>query len=152
MAARMAELDPVHGEGYADRAEQLVRQIEARLPSWRQTVAPVLSYGLVVHTKQWEYLADWLGLQIIGAIEHRPGIVASPRHVSDLINAARQRGRVIVIAATWNHLDASRNAAERMSAPLVVLPAAVGASEGAESYLAMFETICGRLAAAAGSP
>ena len=87
---------------------------------------PTQEHRIVVYHKDWEYLEAWAGLNIIGAIEHRPGISPSPRHVEGVVKRGRILGNVIVIAAPWNHIDAARKVADRMGAPLVVLPAAVG--------------------------
>ncbi|MBD3336090.1 MAG: zinc ABC transporter substrate-binding protein [Candidatus Eisenbacteria bacterium] len=151
MAERMATLDPPAADRYSERAESLALEIARRLSEWETAVAPLRSHAIVVYTKQWEYLLHWLDLELLGAIEHRPGIAPSPRHVEELVRAGRRRGDAIVIAAPWNHLDAARQAAERMQAPFVLLPAAVGSLEGAADYLRMFDTICAALAGAAGS-
>jgi zinc/manganese transport system substrate-binding protein len=151
MARRMGELDPSAADRYRRRAEELASRIEGRLPAWKRRVETAVTRPIVVYTKHWEYLADWLGFEIIGAIEHRPGITPSPRHVEELIRAGRKRGQVIVIATPWDHIDAARNAAQRMGAQFVVLPGAVQSLEGAEGYLGMFDVICSRLAKVAGS-
>ena len=94
-------------------------------------------------------MASWLGLSLLGAVEHRPGIAPSPRHVDELIGHARTAGVTELVAAPWNHLDAAAKAAERMGARLVVLPAAVGSLPESDSYPEMFEMILARLVAAA---
>jgi len=101
-----------------------------------------------VYTKQWEYLADWLGLEILGAVEHRPGIAPSPRHVDELVGQAKAAGVRELVAAPWNHLDVADKAADRLDAALVVLPAAVESRDGAESYPALFDLILADLRAA----
>ncbi len=146
IAQRLAALDPPRAEEYRARAGRLAEAIAARLPAWQARAAGV--GPLVVYHQQWEYLADWLDLEIMGAIEHRPGISPSPRHVENLVLAARARSGALVVAAPWNHLDASRRVAERIGAPLLVLPAAVGALPGVDGYLDLFERITADLAAA----
>jgi zinc/manganese transport system substrate-binding protein len=149
MAERMGELRPEAAERFRNRAEALAQDLEPRIGAWHAAAAPVRAQPLVHYSKQWEYLADWLGLDLLGAIEHRPGISPSPRHVDELIGRARAAGVTEVIAAPWNHLDAAAAAAERMDAGLVVLPAAVESQPGAVGYPEMFDLILERLAAAA---
>jgi zinc/manganese transport system substrate-binding protein len=147
MARRMGELRPAAAGRFAARAEALAAEMAPRIAAWEEAAATVRARPLVHHTKQWEYLADWLGLELLGAVEHRPGIVASPRHVEQLTRRAEAAGVRELIAAPWNHLDAARKAAERMGATLVVLPAAVGSLPGADSYPEMFDEILARLRA-----
>ncbi|MBD3221611.1 zinc ABC transporter substrate-binding protein [bacterium] len=149
MADRMAQLRPGSADRFRARARELARELTPRIEAWRTSAAPVRERPLIRYTKQWEYLADWLGLELMGAIEHRPGIAPSPRHVDQVVRQARAAGVRELIAAPWNHLDAAAKAAERMDATLVVLPAAVGSVDGAEGYAAMFDVIIGRLVAGA---
>jgi zinc/manganese transport system substrate-binding protein len=150
MADRMAELDPEAGPRYRARAASLQAEILERIAGWEAMIAGMGPRNIVVHHKLWEYLLDWLDLPIVGAVEHRPGIAPSPKHVEHLIKRGRALGDVILITATWDHVDAARHAADRMGAPLVVLPAAIGAVEGVDDYLGLFDTICARLRDASG--
>ncbi len=151
MATRLGELRPAAAARFAARAEALADDLAPRIAAWDEAAAPVRERPLVHHTKQWEYLAHWLGLELLGAVEHRPGINASPRHVDRLIQRATASGVREVIAAPWNHLDVARKAADRMDASLVVLPAAVASVPEAADYPAMFDVILARLRAGAGA-
>lgn len=146
---RLAALDPPAAARYRARAAATAGAIEARLASWQAAAAPAREHPVVVYHKQWEYLADWLGLTILGAVEHRAGISPSPRHVDDLVAAAKAAGVRELITAPWNHQDVARKAAERMDATDLTLPPAVGAHPEATGYLALFDVITRELAAAA---
>ncbi|MFO7608595.1 MAG: metal ABC transporter substrate-binding protein [Candidatus Krumholzibacteriia bacterium] len=150
MAERMGELRPEAADRFRQRAADLAAALQPRIAAWHAAAAPVRAHPLVHYSKQWEYLADWLGLRLLGAVEHRPGIAPSPRHVEELTVRARAAGVTELVAAPWNHLDAGARAAERMGAALVVLPAAVGSQPGADGYPEMFDVIVARLVAAAG--
>lgn len=141
MADRLAELRPEHADAFGQRADRLAADLAPRIAAWHAAAAPVRERPLVHHTKQWEYLADWLGLELLGAVEHRPGISPSPRHVNELVGRAQTAGVREVVAAPWNHLDVAARAAERMGAALVVMPAAVGSQDDVDTYPAMFDRI-----------
>jgi zinc/manganese transport system substrate-binding protein len=142
IAGRLAELDPAGADVYQQQAVELERTLTARMADWQQTAGPAIGQSVIIYHQQFEYLLDWLGMSKIGAIEHRPGISPSPRHVEEVIKLGQTYPSTAVLAAPWNHLDAARRVSERVEAPLVVLPAASGALEGSDDYLAMFETIC----------
>jgi len=145
MAERMAALRPAQAAAFRRRADDLAAALATRIAAWHEQASSVAAHPLVIHTKQWEYLADWLGLDLMGAVENRPGISPSPRHVDQLVDQARSRGVHLLIAAPWNHLDVARKAAERMDATLVILPAAVQALPAATGYVAMFDAIMAEL-------
>ena len=58
---------------------------------------------------------------------------------------------MLVVAATWDHLDGARRVAEKIETEMVVLPASSRAVDEAAGYLDVFEVICDRLEAASGS-
>ncbi len=145
MAERLARIDPAAADRYRSRAEKLAGEMEARIRDWEARVKILPTKKLIVYHQQWEYFTDWLGLDIIGIIENRPGISPAPRHVEGLIELGRQEGPVLVIASTWDHIDAAGRVAEKTGSALAVLPASTFATEEAAGYLELFEIICGRL-------
>ncbi len=149
LGERLATLDPPAAARYRERAEALAASIEARLAGWEAAAAPARAHPVVVYHKQWEYLADWLGLTILGAVEHRSGISPSPKHVDELVAQAKAAGVKELISAPWNHRDVARKAAEKMGATPLELPPAVGAQPAATDYLALFDVITRKLGEAA---
>jgi len=152
IAERLAELDPDGAQIYRDNAARLAATLDERAAAWQELAAPARGQSVVVYHQLWEYLLHWLGMDVLGAIEHRPGITPSPKHVEQLVVAARSRTRTVVLAAPWDHLDVARQVAERMQSPLLVLPAAVGSTDEATDYLQMFDIICRQLGAAFSTP
>ncbi len=151
IAERLAQLDTEAAERYRDRARGLEKEITARMVRWQERIDQLPVARIIVYHQQWEYLADWLGLDIVGVIENRPGISPAPRHVTGLIDQGRRQVPVLVVAATWDHLDGARRVAEKIETEMVVLPASSRAVDEVTGYLEMFEVICDRLEAAAGS-
>ncbi len=149
MAERLARIDPEAADRYRHRADNLAREIEARLQDWETRVDGLTVKKVIVYHQQWEYLVDWLGLDIIGVIENRPGISPAPRHVEGLIELGRRQGPILVIAATWDHVEAAGRVAEKTGSALAVMPGSTYATEEAAGYLDLFEVICGKLEAAA---
>ena len=145
MALRMGQLRPAAAGRFQERADELAAEFEPRILTWEELAAPVRIQPLVQYTKQWEYLIDWLDLELLGSVEHRPGISPSPRHVDELIIRALGAGVRTLIAAPWNHLEIAEKAANRMDAKFVVLPAAVGSLSEAKDYPGMFDIILSSL-------
>jgi zinc/manganese transport system substrate-binding protein len=150
VAERLSAIDPSGADRYGDRAGLLESEIASRMAEWEQRLAVLPTRKVIVYHQQWEYLTAWLDLKIIGVIENRPGISPAPRHVEGLIELGKAQSPVMVLAVTWDHIDGAKRVAEKIGAPLVVLPASAGAEDGAPGYLDLFEYICDSLAAAPG--
>jgi zinc/manganese transport system substrate-binding protein len=151
MAERLALIDPEAADRYRLRADHLAHKIEVLIKDWETRVDGLSKPKLIVYHQQWEYLADWLGLDIIGVIENRPGISPAPRHVENLIELGRRQALVLVIAATWDHVEGAGRVAEKIDSALAVLPASTFATKDVGGYLDLFEVICEKLEAAVAS-
>lgn len=149
IAHRLSELDPDHSGSYEARAGAFSERLRARIPDWEARVDAARRGRVLLYHQTWRYLVNWLDLDVYGEIEHRPGIAPSPKHVQLMIDEGRRQGDVIVIAASWSHEDVARQVAEKIGAPLAVLPAATGADVDAKDYESLIETIVSRISAAA---
>ena len=146
---RLAELDPAHEEAYSTRAAQFGAEVDRRLPSWRAAAAPAVKLPVIIYHRHWTYLIDWLGLNVVGEIENRPGIAPAPRHVRQLIDLGKKLPDVLILAATWSHLDVARDVAKRTGGHLAIVPGQTGGVDGAEDYFSFMDTVCSRLGTAA---
>lgn len=145
IAHRLAHLDPPGADGYAQRADKLDQLITAHLDTWRERTQALDLVGIIVYHQQWEYLARWLDLDILAVIENRPGIAPAPRHVEDVIQLGRSTGKVVVLAATWDHKDGARHIAEKIPCNLVIAPCSSGTTNEIAGYLEVFEAIISAL-------
>ena len=148
MGRRMGELDPEHEADYTARAEAFAREVADRLPGWHDQLAAARSKSFIIYHQHWNYFTHWQGLNVIGEIENRPGIAPSPRHVKSIIDRGCNLDGVIVIAAEWDHLDVAQEIADRIGAPLAILPGYSGAQEGTDDYFAFIDRLCTRVAEA----
>jgi zinc/manganese transport system substrate-binding protein len=149
MARRMGKLDLQHEADYTARAEAFARKMADRLPLWHDQLAEARSKFFIIYHQHWNYFTQWQGLNVVGEIENRPGIAPSPRHVKSIIDRGNDLDGVIVVAAQWDHLEVAREVAERIGAPLAILPGYSGAQEGTDDYFAFIDRLCTRVAEAA---
>ncbi|MDX2474743.1 MAG: metal ABC transporter substrate-binding protein [Candidatus Krumholzibacteria bacterium] len=148
LAERLGQIDGQHAAGYQERAEAFGRDVATRTLRWKAETAPTAERPVIIYHRTWAYLVDFLQLDVVGEIEHRPGISPSPRHVQRLIEQARQLDDLLVVSATWDHHHVSTEVAERAGGVAVVLPAQTGAGDETGNYLDHMDTICRKLAAA----
>jgi zinc/manganese transport system substrate-binding protein len=145
IAQRLADLDPDHAQAYLDGAAAYRKRLQAKIDEWDEAAAPLKGTTVVAYHKQWEYLADWLGLDIVDYIEARPGIPPAPRHVTQIIEDMKKQGVKLVIAATFMDEDAAASVAEHGGARLLVLPAEVGGVKGTDTYIDLMDHIVQQL-------
>lgn len=94
LAERMAQLRPEQAQQFRANATAFVTDVEARLPDWQARTAGAA--GIVMFHEDARYLADRLGIPVLGFIEPVPGIPPTASHLNDLVTRlAGQSGTII---------------------------------------------------------
>ncbi len=148
IAHELASVDPSRSAYFSGRAGAFADRLGARIAQWEEAMAGRRGKRVVAYHKQWEYLARWLGLEIAGYIEDKPGIPPSPAHLAELIREMKAREIPCVLAATFTDPKIPELVAEKAGARFVVLPSSVGALPEASDYISLFDVITERLAQA----
>src|SRR5262245_23165582 len=120
----------------------------ARRKRWEEQMAPCRGAELVSYHKEWEYLVNWLGLNVVGYVEDKPGIPATPRHLEELVQTMQQKKVKALLASNYTNPNVPKSVAEKTGAKLVVLASSVGGEESVRTYGDLFESIVGKLTGA----
>ncbi len=145
MALRFGELDRERAGQYRANAEKFAARMEAKIAGWERRAESLKGLKVIAYHKQWEYLVDWLDLDLVGYIEDRPGIAPSPRHIQDLEKRIRSERIGILIMAHYVPSRAPGILADRTGARAVTLPATTTGKDGVETYSDLFDCILRRL-------
>ncbi len=119
-----------------------------RRKRWEEQMAPLRGAELVTYHKEWEYLVKWLGLNVVGYVEDKPGIPPSPRHLEELVQTMQQRKVKALLASIYTNPNVPKSIADKTGAKLVALASSVGGEESIRSYGDLFDSIVGKLAGA----
>ncbi len=145
ITTRLQELAPADAEAFETGRRTFTDSLEARRAIWEARAADWRGHQVISYHKQFEYLVDWLGLDVVAYVEDRPGIPPSPRHVSDVVQRMRHDGIRLILQSTFTDPKPGERLAERAGGRVVVLPAAVDAIDGTNDYLHLMDAIVGRL-------
>jgi zinc/manganese transport system substrate-binding protein len=83
LAARLGAMDPPRKDVFLARAAAFASAVDARAAGWRARAAG--APGAVFYHKDANYLASFLGIQVLGYVEPLPGIPPSASHLRDLV-------------------------------------------------------------------
>lgn len=119
-----------------------------RRKRWEEQMAPFRGGELVTYHKEWEYLVKWLGINVLGYVEDKPGIPPTPRHLEELVQTMQQRKVKALLASIYTNPNVPKSVAEKTGAKLVTLASSVGGEESIRSYGDLFDSIVGKLAGA----
>lgn len=148
IAARLEQLSPENAELFAANLQAFQAELRQHIAEWEEQLAHLRGDQVITYHKQWEYLASWLGLDIAGYIEEKPGIPPAPRHVAHLIGLMQNSGITVILHANFVDARPAERVAVRSAATALELPAAVDGEEEISTYVELFDVIVHRLAAA----
>lgn len=141
-------LAPADGDYFERNLKLFESSLNQRRQKWEERMRRFRGAEVIAYHKQWEYLAHWLGLSIVGYVEDKPGIPPAPQHLANLLRTMQERKTKALLAATFTNPAIPQSVAEKGGARMVVLPASVGGDKGVETHGDLFEVIVSKLAGA----
>ena len=145
IAGQLKALAPGDRAYFEERLRLFEKDLKGKIQRWEEQIKPYRGEKVVAYHKQWEYLARWLGLSIIGYVENKPGIPPAPKHVAGLIRRMREEKVKALMVASFINPTIPKSVAKKGGAKMVMLPASVGGEEGIKSYDGLFESIIGKV-------
>ncbi|MFQ5515377.1 MAG: metal ABC transporter substrate-binding protein [Myxococcota bacterium] len=116
----------------------LASQGEANLlGGWLGRMQPYFGSALVTDHGLWPYFARRFGVRIVGALEPKPGVPPTTRHLRELIDRMRSLGVSAILTSAYYDPRHSRFVAEQTGAQVVPMAHQVGARSNTDDYVKM---------------
>ena len=100
---------------------------------------PFRGIKIVTYHNTFPYFAQRFGLNVVGALEPKPGIPPSPTHINSLIPMMKNEGVKLILIEQFRERKIPEFVAERTGAKIVILPIMVGGQKEIQDYLALFD-------------
>ncbi|MBS0354972.1 MAG: zinc ABC transporter substrate-binding protein [Proteobacteria bacterium] len=147
LAVRLTQLDPANAAAYKAGLARFTERWKAAMGRWEQAAAPLHGVPVWVQHRSFPYLADWLGLKELGALEPKPGVEPSSAHLAGILERQKATPARLILRPAYSRPTASEWLGERAHLPVVVLPFTVGGDAEAGDLFALFDDTIRRLLA-----
>jgi zinc/manganese transport system substrate-binding protein len=148
LSARLAQVDPANAAFYQQRGADFQKRWTEATAKWEAAAAPLKGVGVVVIHRDQVYLCNWLGLKELAAIEPKPGVPPSAGYLAELVTKLAATPPKMILRNAYNDPKAAEWLAERIKAPVVLLPYSVGGTPEAKDLFGLFDDTVSRLVAA----
>lgn len=145
LSLRLQRIDASGAETYRQRGAEFASRWEKAMAGWEERAAPLRGMKIITHHVAWVYLAHWLGLEVVGHLEDKPGIPPTAGHLADLLAGIGQHKPELIVRSVFEPERPSQWLSERAGIPAAVLPHAVGATDGAKDLYSLFDDVVTRL-------
>jgi len=131
----LARVAPQHRAAFERNREQFLARLNQAMTKWSAELAPYKGTKVIVDHNMWPYFLTRFGLVQAGSIEERPGIPATPTHLTKLIAAMKEEKIKLILAVPWADYKLAERVAQEADAKVVLVANGVGALKGADNYL-----------------
>ena len=131
----LARVAPQNRAAFERNREQFLTRLGEAMTRWSAALAPFKGAKVIVDHSMWAYFLTRFGLVQAGTVEERPGIPATPAHITQLIAYMKEGKIKLIMAVPWGDYKLDERIAEEAGAKVVLVAAAVGALKGTDTYL-----------------
>jgi zinc/manganese transport system substrate-binding protein len=126
IAEGLERVDPAGAAAYQEGLARFVARVDQKIPELAQIAAPLRGVKAVSYHQDLVYLAARYGIDLVGTIETKPGVPATPGHLEELL-ATMQRDKVkLVIREVSYDPGLGASLAERAGARVVTISPLAG--------------------------
>jgi zinc/manganese transport system substrate-binding protein len=152
LSARLESIDPANAAWYRSRGEDFQQRWSAATARWNAQAASFKGAPVVVIHRDQRYLAAWLGLDELAAIEPKPGVPPSAGYLAGLVSRLAGKPPRMILRNAYNDAKAAEWLSARVGAPVVTLPFSVGGTPEARDLFGLFDDTLARLGRAHARP
>lgn len=139
IAEGLSRVDPAGASEYAANAGRYQALLDRKIAEWERLAAPLRGVKVVSYHRDLVYFAERFGLELVGEIESKPGVTATPGHVEELVARMKETGVQLVLREVSYELPLAQAVADRAGARVVGISILAGGMPGAESYVDFVE-------------
>jgi zinc/manganese transport system substrate-binding protein len=131
----LARVAPENRTAFERNREQFLARLGEAMVRWSAVLAPFKGAKVIVDHNMWPYFLTRFGLVQAGSVEERPGIPATPTHITRLIASMKEDKIKVILAVPWADYKLAERVAEAAGGKVVLVASAVGAIKGTDNYL-----------------
>lgn len=142
----LCRVEPASKDAFEKRHAAYVEELTEAEARWKKLAGGFAGGKVVMYHQDFNYFADAYGIEVVGALEPRPGLPPTPRHLADLVKLMRSEGVTVILTAAWSNNRFTAEVAKKTGATVVELPVMVGGAPGADSWISMMDFVHRQLA------
>ena len=146
LSERMARLDAQHANRYQQRLQAFESVWRDKIQQWESQTRALVGKQVIVYHKNWSYLLAWLGINVVGDIEPKPGLPPTSAHLAELLEMTRSTQVDAILMANYQDDKGAQWLSDKTGLPVLSLPFTVGGSEKAKDLISLYHSVITALA------
>lgn len=146
IAEHLSRVDPKSAETFRANLRTFESKVDSKLSEWQKQLAPFKGAKIVTYHKDFNYLAERFGLEVIATLEPKPGIAPSPSHLATVISTMRAQHAHVILVQPYQNRKTAETVARQTGAIVLDMPQQPGAVKDATTYFTMMDNLIRTLA------
>src|SRR6266513_556089 len=151
IADNFAQIYPKSAATYRGNLARFNTKLNAKLADWQKQLAPYRGSRIVTYHKDFGYLANRFGLNIVDELEPKPGIAPSPAHLAQVIGKMKATNAKVILVQPFQNRKTAETVARQTGAAVLDVPQQPGAGSNPPTYFGMMDSLVGTLATGLGA-
>jgi zinc/manganese transport system substrate-binding protein len=151
IATHFAQIDPKSATTYNANLAKFNSRLDAKLAEWQQQLAPYRGAKIVTYHRDFLYMAQRFGLNILDELEPKPGIAPSPAHLAQVIGKMKANGAKVILVQPFQNRKTAETVARQTGATVIDAPQQPGAGRNTNSYFDSMDNLVRSIAAGLGA-
>jgi zinc/manganese transport system substrate-binding protein len=139
LALGLSRLDPAHASTFAANRDAFKTELTSKLVEWEKLIVPIRGTKAISHHQDMTYLADYLGLKLMGTVELKPGIAPTPTHLQRLVVMMKAEKIPLIIREVQYSDKTAQWLVEQTGARVATVATMAGAFPDTKTYVGMIE-------------
>ena len=145
LSQRLQIIDPANANAYQQRLDEFSERWQAAITRWEEQAIQLRGKKVIVYHKNWSYLLNWLGIEMVGDLEPKPGIPPTSAHLAALLDIVRSDPPDFILMANYQNDKGAQWLSKKTDIPVLQLPFTVGGSKQSNDLFALYDEVLSML-------
>lgn len=128
LSERLIQIDSDNTADYQANYRTFEEKWQAQVKTWEAIAEPLKGKKVIVYHKNWSYLVNWLGIDVVADLEPKPGLPPTSTHLASLLQKTRSERVDYILMANYQNDKGARWLSKKTGIHVFNLPFTVGGS------------------------
>ena len=138
---RLQSMDVENSAYYQQRYAAFEAKWNASMSRWQTLARQLQGKKVVVHHKNWSYLLNWVGIEMIADLEPKPGLPPTSGHLASLLDVVRNTEVDYILVANYQDDKGAQWLGEKSNIAVINLPFTVGGNNNASDLVSLYDNV-----------
>jgi zinc/manganese transport system substrate-binding protein len=134
IASHFAAIDPKSAAVYNANLARFNSKVDSKQAEWQKELAPYRGARIVTYHRDFVYLAQRFGLDVVDELEPKPGIAPSPAHLAQVIGKMKANNAKVILVQPFQNRKTAETVARQTGATVIDAPQQPGAANNTGTW------------------